>query len=146
MRVCGCPFAALPQGLRLIVVRSLNRAFLSVLITTPIRPRPPYCTAASQSRPNGTPCATAVLLYSSSHIDLHVSIPLSTSQSRLPHHFTAPQRTITHRQPAQRPDPPFTTRAPTYRLNSTGNTTSSSSHMVTWSPPPLTSLQHHRHG
>ena len=93
VRVCRCHLP--PSTGRSTHRCSLNRAFLSLQyhLTTP-HPST-STTAASQSRPNGTPCATAVLLYScitylgSSHIDLHVSIPLSTSHSRPQHHFTA---------------------------------------------------------
>jgi len=144
VRVCRCQLPPSTQGVRLIVVR-LTVPFFHDSTTTP---HPSISTtAASQSRPNGTPCATAVLLYlcitylGSSHITFASAYRYQRANrafSITSPHLNGPYHTIN--QPASQP-----AARPSVHYHSTSNTTSSS-HMVTWSPPPVTSLLHHRHG
>ena len=148
VRVCRCHLP--PSTGRSTHRCSLNRAFLSLQyhLTTP-HPST-STTAASQSRPNGTPCATAVLLYmcitylGSSHITFtsayHYRRPNRALSITSPH-LSGPYHTI-NQPPSQPTDSPIVRSLPT----APPATPPSSSHMVTWSPPPVTSLLHHRHG
>jgi hypothetical protein len=150
VRVCRCHLP--PSTGRSTHRYSLNHSFLSLQyhLTTP-HPST-STTAASQSRPNGTPCTTAVLLYlcithlGSSHIGLHVSIPLSPSHSRPQHHFTASQHTIPYYHPARpqpnRPSVHHRSTCPLHRQHhhqqSHGHMVTSAGHIAATPPPWLT--------